>query len=543
MVRADWLSLNGVWELGPAEEEGTSPPSTLLPERVLVPFPLQSALSGIQHREGRVWYRRNFEIPAGWGDRRVLLHFGAVTHQATVWVNGVEVGSHRGSYDPFSLDITAQLDRSGTNELAVRVVDPEGEMGEPIGKQFFASLAVLFSGSTGIWQPVWLEPVPERFVRRVLLTPDPEAERVSALIDVDGASPEDMVVVSVIRSAEVVGTARGAPGTAFDVPVPSPRLWSPDDPFLYDIEVTLEGAGGELDRVESYVGMRSVGVVDIDGVPRLVLNGEPVFQIGVLDQGYWPDGLYSAPADEALRFDIEAAKDMGFNVIRKHVKVEPQRWYWWADRLGVLVWQDMPNMQIYREVTDAAAAQFELELERMIDALAPHPSIVPWAPFNEGWGQFDVERVVQETKERDPSRIVLGNSGSANCCLAIEVAASDIRSSHMYSGPFAPAPAGRPSVTGEFGTCEGRVDDQSGFPSAPSATMPLCPTCRTKGTSAGSGTPSSSSCARQACPRRSTRNSTTSSRSWPGSSPTTDASTSAGPPCSGSSTSRSSPRP
>lgn len=469
LVREAWQSLNGIWEFGPASDGDPIPVGGTLIERIRVPFPIQSALSGIMRTELDSWYRRTFTLPSSWSGQRVLLHFGGVNHVATVYVNGQELGTHRGSYDAFSFDITDHLDPSGDNELVVRVVDPGGLAREPLGKQFPVQGGILFTPSSGIWQTVWLEPVPLAHLTRLDQTPDLDRDELLVTAHVENASDNHTVVLTALRDGEVVGTASGPPNSEIALPVPNPRLWSPDDPFLYDLEVEVREGDEPTERVESYFGMRSIGLAEVGGVTRMVLNGRFVFQTGVLDQGYWPDGLYSAPTDEALRYDIEITKQAGFNLIRKHVKVEPQRWYYWADRLGMLVWQDMPNTPIYVRPDDASKAQFELELAEMIDEHRSHPSIVVWVPFNEGWGQFDVERIVSESKLRDPSRLFIGNSGSANCCVGIEPDSSDVRSSHLYSGPYAAPPDHRASVTSEFGTCTGRSPGHEWDPSSDQA--------------------------------------------------------------------------
>ena len=465
LVRDDWENLNGIWEFGPRADGDPLPGEGDLEERIRVPFPIESALSGIMRiNEQRSWYRRTFSVPESWSDSRVLLHFGAVTHEAVVYVNGEEVGTHRGSYDAFSFDITDSLNPSGDNELIVRVYDPHGQDGEAIGKQFGFQGGIFFSQCAGIWQTVWLEPVAEAHIERLDQTPDLERSELVVVPVVPNAGAEHTVVLTASTDGEVVGTATGAPGEEIRVPVPDPHLWSVEDPFLYDLDVELRSGDQTIDNVESYFGMRSIALADVGGVTRMVLNGEFVFHSGALDQGYWPDGLYSAPTDEALRYDIELAKRIGLNMLRKHVKVEPQRWYYWADKLGLLVWQDMPNMQIYRRLRGPEKPQYELELAEMIDELRSHPSIVVWVPFNEGWGQYDVERITMETKERDPSRLVSGNSGSANCCVAIEADSSDLRDSHLYPGPYSPKPDYRASVNTEFGGCTRRAPEHEWNP-------------------------------------------------------------------------------
>ena len=464
LVRDDWQSLNGIWEFGAGENGDPLPGEGDLQERIRVPFPIQSALSGIMRNEQRAWYRRTFSVPQGWRGKRIILHFGAVTHEAVVYVNGEAVGTHRGSYDAFSFDITDFLDGSADNELVVRIYDPQGDDGEAVGKQFGFQGGIFFSQCAGIWQPVWLEPVPEAHIERLDQTPDLETNELVVVTRIEGAADGLSVALTALDDGEAVGTATGAPNEEIRLRVPNPRLWTVDDPFLYDLQVELRSGDQSVDQVDSYFGMRSIGLAEVGGAMRMVLNGEFVFHSGALDQGYWPDGLYSAPTDDALRYDIELAKRIGLNMLRKHVKVEPQRWYYWADKLGLLVWQDMPNMQIYRRLRGPEKPQYELELAEMIDELRSHPSIVVWVPFNEGWGQYDVERVTAETKERDPSRLVSGNSGSANCCVAIEAESSDLRDSHLYPGPYSPKPDYRASVNTEFGGCTVRAPEHEWNP-------------------------------------------------------------------------------
>ncbi len=457
MRRSEWKSLNGQWEFAVAKEGEAPPFGRTLAETILVPYPMQSALSGIARQEKRTWYRRTFEVPAGWRSRRVILHFGAVTNQATVYVNGKLVGSHRGSYDAFSLDVTDALRASGPNELVVGVVDPLAYGGgQPVGKQNVVEVSVVHTASSGIWQTVWLEPVGSAHLTRLDQTPDLRGERL--LVTPRVADGEGTTVVLRARAAgKVIGSASGPAGRRIALPVPSPKLWSPERPFLYDLEVELRRGGRVLDRVRSYFGMRSIGLKRIDGVTRIVLNGKFVFQIGPLDQGFWPDGIYTAPTDAGLRFDIAETKRLGFNMTRKHVKVEPQRWYYWADRLGLLVWQDMPNMSIYRRVQASDKARFERELRAMVVQHRSSPAIVAWTPFNEGWGEYDVTRITREVKRWDPSRLVNGDSGSANCCLADESNGGDVRDGHIYAGPLAPEPDSRASVIGEFAGCDDRT--------------------------------------------------------------------------------------
>jgi len=442
MVRRDWLNLNGLWEYAiRPREEGR--PGTW-DGRILVPFPVESALSGVMKTVGenhRLWYRRTFEVPAGWAGRRVRLRFGAVDWEATVWLNGRELGTHRGGYDAFHFDLTDALRPGGAQELVLAVWDPSDAGSQPRGKQVRKPRGIFYTPATGIWQTVWIEPVPEGGIERLVLVPDVDAGVLRATVQAGGAGE---VEVAAFDGGKEVGRAAGRAGEAVPLQIPDAKRWTPETPFLYDLKVTLKSGERTVDAVESYFGMRRVALgKDEKGVPRLLLNGNPVFHVGPLDQGFWPDGIYTAPTDEALRYDIEITRRLGFNATRKHVKVEPDRWYYWCDRLGLMVWQDMPSGNNKGE---EARRQFETELRAMVDGRINHPSIVMWVIFNEGWGQYDTERLVQETKERDPSRLVDNASGWT------DKKVGDVIDMHRYPGPGSPRPEERrAAVLGEFG--------------------------------------------------------------------------------------------
>ncbi len=450
LQRSQWLNLNGRWQYQQAQAGQAPPFGANLAQTILVPFPVQSPLSGIERNDTRGWYQRTFRVPASWGARRVRLNFGAVSWDASVYVNGRLVGSHRGDYDAFSLDITGALRRHGVNQLLVGYVNPIGGAGEPVGKQIPSIYSVYHTASSGIWQTVWLEPVSATHITRLTLIPDLPHSRL-VVTALTSRTNRPRVLVQALADGRVIARAAGAADRPFGLRILRPHLWSPEDPFLYSLRVRLLDRGQVVDRVQSYFGMRSIALARVDGVVRPVLNGHFIFQTGTLDQGFWPDGLYTAPSDAALRFDIAAAKGLGYNMIRKHVKVEPDRWYYWADRLGILVWQDMPNMPVVNVVTPAAELEFRRELHAIVLQHLSDPSIVTWVPFNEGWGQFDVGGVTRQLKQWDPSRLVDSQSGSANCCHAIEAPNSDIRDTHLYSGPYAPLADHRASATGEYG--------------------------------------------------------------------------------------------
>ena len=467
MARKDWLNLNGLWSYAIRPKDEPKPAD--FDGRILVPFPAESALSGVMKPVGednRLWYRRTFKIPPKWSSKRILLHFEAVDWDTTVWVNDKQVGTHRGGYDPFTFDITDALKKSGPQELVLSVWDPTNAGYQPRGKQVKNPRGIWYTAVTGIWRTVWLEPVPKSYIRSIKIEPDVDTN--CALVTVDVAGKRDGVVVHAQTWLPPVTAGErpeasgvwGKPGERLFVSLalkPKTRLWSPDSPFLYDLEVSLHEKRGDrqpVDRVESFFGMRKIEVrKDEKGINRLFLNNEPLFQYGPLDQGWWPDGLYTAPTDAALRYDIEVLKRLGCNMMRKHVKVEPRRFYHWCDKLGLMVWQDMPNGDRHIGGRDPdlkrskeSAQQFELELTRVIDSLRNHPSIVMWVPFNEGWGQYDTPRIVDLIKKHDPTRLVDNASGWS------DRGVGDVHDIHRYPGPAAPpVEEERAAVLGEFG--------------------------------------------------------------------------------------------
>ena len=440
LVRTAWQSLNGPWDYAVTAKDAPQPAAW--DGRILVPFPIESQLSGVRRAvtgAERLWYHRTFRAARPPRGGRVLLHFGAVDWDATVWVNGHRVGEHAGGYDPFTLDVTDALG-PGAADLVVGVWDPTDGGPQPRGKQVLHPRSIWYTAVTGIWQTVWVETVPREHVAGLTVTPDVDAGAVRVRVAVEGGTAGSRVQVTVLEGTKPVAAADVAPDSAVAIPVPHPRLWSPADPFLYRLRVRL--AGG--DRVASYFGMRKIAVApDVAGIERLFLNGRPLFELGTLDQGWWPDGLYTAPTEDARRFDLVTLKRLGFNLIRKHVKVEPERWYYDCDSLGLLVWQDMPSGD---NDTDAGRAGFAAELERVVDALRNHPSIVMWVPFNEGWGQHDTERTVAWIRAHDPSRLVDDASGWT------DRRTGDVMDVHDYPGPAMPAlEAHRAAVLGEFG--------------------------------------------------------------------------------------------
>ena len=461
MVREDWQNLNGLWEYAITPKDAGKPSE--FEGEILVPFPIESALSGVMKRVGpdqRLWYRRSIELSdrarPGEG-QRVLLHFGAVDWDTTVWVNGKEVGRHVGGYDPFTFDVTEALKGSGPQEIVVSAWDPTTAGTQAVGKQNLEPRGIWYTPTTGIWQTVWLERVPQTYVKSLTIVPDVDSGKVKVTVHAEGAGAAGAKVrlrvngVSQSEEVEVArGNAEGSADRAIEVALDKLRLWSPDEPWLYDLDVEL----GDGDGVKSYFAMRKSSLgKDDQGFTRILLNDKPLFQYGLLDQGFWPDGLYTAPTDEALKYDIEITKELGFNMARKHVKVEPARWYYWCDKLGLIVWQDMPNgdKHIGRgqpdiERTKESAEQFEREWKAIMDALRNHPSIVMWVPFNEGWGQYDTARIAKLTKEHDPTRLVNSASGW------VDRGVGDVHDIHVYRGPgMPPVEEERAAVLGEYG--------------------------------------------------------------------------------------------
>ena len=405
-------------------------------------------------------YSRSFDIPSGWKEQRVLLHFGAVDWKTDVWVNNIKVGSHTGGYTPFSFDITAALNK-GVNKLLVKVWDPTDKGYQPRGKQVNNPESIWYTPVTGIWQTVWLEPVAEKHVGNLRITPDIDNSLLIVKADLNEASASDLVAVEVYDGKQLVATGKSINGEQVEVSMPKDaKLWSPQSPFLYSLKVTLSHNGKQIDQVSSYAAMRKFSTgKDANGIVRLELNNKPLFQFGPLDQGWWPDGLYTAPTDEALKYDIQKTKDFGFNMIRKHIKVEPARWYTYCDEMGIIVWQDMPSgdrnpewqSQNYFNGTEmkgsaASEACYRKEWKEIMDCLYSYPCIGTWVPFNEAWGQFKTPEIVEWTKQYDPTRLVNPASGGNH------YACGDLLDLHHYPEPkMYLYDAQRATVLGEYG--------------------------------------------------------------------------------------------
>ena len=449
-VRSHWMNLNGLWEYD-TNSSGPLPFGKRLPGRILVPFPIESSLSGVMKHSANIIYRRTFVLPNGWIGKQVLLHFGAVDWKATVFVNGKKVGSHEGGYDPFTFDITSELSRGRKQELIVRVFDPTDDGIQPTGKQSLHPGGIYYTPVTGIWQTVWLEPVNRVHIRRIRLIPDIDDSTLCVSASVSGNCEGCRLEGEVFVGKRLLTSAVGYPDTTFSIPIKGERLWSPSDPFLYGLSLTLMRHGTVLDRIRSYFGMRKISIgKGIKGTTRILLNNKFVFLDGPLFQGYWPDGLYTAPTDQALRFDVETIKRLGFNMVRVHQVVEPQGWYYWCDRLGVVVFQDMPGphrADNYKaRETRLSDKEFKTELRRMVQTHCNHPSIVMWILFNEGWGQHDTRSLAAFVKRLDPSRLLDDASGWT------DRGVGNVIDIHRYPGPASPRPEGdRAAVLGEFG--------------------------------------------------------------------------------------------
>ena len=497
LVRESYLNLNGYWQYAVTPAADHRPPESWAGQ-ILVPFSPEAPLSGVGRQlqpDQALWYRRTVQLPEGFAGERVLLHFGAVDQTCTVTVNGTAVGGHDGGYLPFSLDITGALAAGpeADQEIVVRVRDLSDTGRHSRGKQKLDRGGIWYTAQSGSWQTVWLESVPRTSIGRLVLVPSLDAVEVTVLVD-GGDGPggtgngegsggsggsggpggsgglagensfggsggpcalELTAVATVSAGGRTVAEAAVVPGVPVRLPVPEPHLWTPEDPFLYDVQVRLLAGGREVDRVRSYTGLRTMGMgPDARGRLRLLLNGRPYFHAGLLDQGYWPDGLYTAPSDEALASDIRRAKDLGFTMLRKHIKVEPLRWYYHCDRLGILVWQDLVNGgTTYRHsVAKAPAvgaahrtddaylafgrddeegrAEFLAELQGTVELLQNTVALAVWVPFNEGWGQFDANAVAERLRRLDPTRTVDHASGWH------DQGGGDLKSVHVYFVPF-----------------------------------------------------------------------------------------------------------
>ena len=481
LIRKSWKSLNGLWDYAITTLDVTKMKAA--DGQILVPFCAESALSGVGRTVGAdsaLWYRRNFKVPSSWKKQRVLLHFDAVDWKSKVWINGKSLGTHSGGYTAFTYDITEYLVK-GAQELVVRVWDGTDNNEQPRGKQVSNPGGIWYTPVTGIWQSVWIEPVSSSYIKDYNYTSDIAAGTITVIPEIEGSADE--IKLSLYEGGEGWDAENGKPGALvasasstikkpIELAVPDAHLWSPEHPYLYALEIEIVNDGKVSDKVKGYTALRScTEVIDAAGFKRLGLNGEPCFQYGPLDQGWWPDGLYTAPTDAALAYDIKKTKEFGYNFIRKHIKVEPARWYYHCDRLGMMVWQDMPsiagNVDVFRDnglydpqwgrgaygtgwdypLTSTAKSTYYKEWGWIIAQLKKHPCIVVWVPFNEAWAQFDTEAVVDFTREQDPTRLVNSASGGnhRHC--------GDILDSHNYPEPVMLLRSGgeQIDVVGEYG--------------------------------------------------------------------------------------------
>lgn len=461
LERTDWVNLNGEWEYA-IKPKGEVEPNSF-DGNILVPFAVESSLSGVQKEVGEnneLWYKRSFTVPANWKNKDVVLNFGAVDWKADVFVNDILIGSHQGGFTPFSFNITPYLTGKSNQKLVVRVWDPSDRGYQPRGKQTSNPEGIWYTPVTGIWQTVWLEPVATNHITSVKSIPNIDNGTMNVTVGTSQPCNTAVVEVKLLDKGQVVASAKGIQGKELRLAVQNPTLWDTSNPYLYDMKVSLTKDGKVVDDVKSYTAFRKISSKrDANGIMRMQLNNKNLFQYGPLDQGWWPDGLYTAPTDEALLYDIVKTKDWGFNMIRKHVKVEPARWYYHCDKEGMLVWQDMPsgdmgnqwaphtyNGGTDKERSSASIANYYQEWKEIMDLCVSHPSVVVWVPFNEAWGQFDTEKVAEWTKNYDPSRLVNPASGGNHR------ACGDILDLHNYPGPsmflFDPQ---RVTVLGEYG--------------------------------------------------------------------------------------------
>ena len=453
MVRNAWINLNGLWDYS-VTQKGKKPEKW--DGSILVPYPVESALSGVRKKiseKENLWYKRDFSIPNIWKKKNILLNFEACDWETTVWVDGKEVGTHRGGYDPFTFDITEALDNKKLHELQVCVWDPTDKGTQPRGKQVTSPGSIWYTSTTGIWQTVWIEPVNKSYIASFRTVTNADNGTIIFKTDVKNADAGSLLF-KILKEGRTIAKATGKTNNETTLQIKDPLLWSPDKPFLYDITIELKNNNKTVDKVKSYTGIRKISIgKTADGFTRILLNNEFIYQNGPLDQGFWPDGIYTPPTEDAMVYDLRMIKKMGFNMLRKHVKVENRIFYYWCDKLGILVWQDMPSgdESISGNLPDInkskeATVQFELELKRMIETKYNHPSIIMWVPFNEGWGQFETGRITRLIADSDPTRLVNSSSGWT------DRGTGNINDIHHYPDPAVqPAEEKRAIVLGEFG--------------------------------------------------------------------------------------------
>lgn len=449
MARSAWMNLNGVWEYqaGTANE---AYPSGSLRSKILVPYAVETAASGVMEHHDRLWYRRTFTVPTSWSGKRLLLHFDAVDYEAEVFVNGQSLGIHKGGYEPFAYDVAPYIKGSGPQELTVRVYDPTELGGQPRGKQTTKPGGIMYTPTSGIWQTVWLEPVAQTAIDSLKIVPDVDAKAVRLTVR---ATPGATANITIREGGKVVQQVRVPVNAESKIAISDPKLWSPTNPFLYDLDVRLEQDGKTTDAVKSYFGMRKISIGRDHGTPKILLNNKFVFEIGPLDQGYWPESGLTPPTEAAMKGDLQTMKRLGFNMVRKHIKVEPQRWYYWADHLGLMVWQDMPSPNSYIDnppPIDVPA--FDKQVENVIETHMNAPSIVMWVVFNEEQARHDTARLVAKVKSLDPSRLVNRDSGGGYDADGHEGEVGDVDDIHSYPPPNVSGPSpDQALVCGEYG--------------------------------------------------------------------------------------------
>jgi beta-galactosidase/beta-glucuronidase len=461
MERSRWKNLNGLWNYA-IQDLGKTAPSKY-DGQILVPFAVESSLSGVMKQVGaekELWYETNFSIDSNWKGQNILLHFGAVDWKTEIWINDIKIGSHTGGYTPFSFDITPFIKKGKKQKLMVKVWDPSNDGPQPRGKQVKNPEGIWYTPVTGIWQTVWIEPVNAKSITNLRITPNIDQNSISIKADVVGAKTGDIIEISVFDGGNEIAKEKAVVGESLDIILNNAKLWSPENPFLYQTKISLISDDKIVDEVKSYFAMRKISSKrDEFGIVRMQLNNKDYFQFGPLDQGWWPDGLYTAPTDEALKYDIIKTKELGFNMIRKHVKVEPERWYTHCDQLGILVWQDMPSgdeQPIWQNKTyfegnelkrtSKSEEIYKKEWAAIMDHLYSYPSIVVWVPFNEAWGQFKTVEITEWTKNHDPSRLTNSSSGGNH------FQTGDILDLHNYPGPeMYLYDARRVTVLGEYG--------------------------------------------------------------------------------------------
>lgn len=455
MVRKEWKNLNGLWDYTISPKQSKKPKHWN--GKILVPYPVESALSGVKKQIGKdslLWYFRKFTVPENWKKKKILLHFEAVDWETTVWVNDQPAGVHKGGYDPFTLDITDLLSNDTNQSLLVSVWDPTDAGTQPRGKQVQQPRGIWYTSTTGIWQTVWLEPVKETYLSSFGVITDPGNQSIDFFPNIINRKENDKIKLTATFKDKITGELYAGAGTSLHLPLSELHNWAPEEPVLYDLSIQLLRGEQVMDEVSGYFGMRTVTLEkDTSGIFRIFLNHKFLFQQGPLDQGFWPDGLYTPPTEEAMVYDLEMIQKMGFNMLRKHVKVEPRRYYYWCDKIGLLVWQDMPSGDNYIgpsdpdiERSESSAKQFKTELTRMIYTKFNHPSIIMWVPFNEGWGQFNTSAIVDLIKKSDPSRLVDNASGWT------DRGVGDVFDVHHYPEPVLPKrQKDRALVLGEFG--------------------------------------------------------------------------------------------